>query len=244
MNLKFLFACLFAGFLPLLAGASQHKHEDELETNPSGFLRAPYVQLATPHSMYVVWRTETSNVPVVRFGKTVDNLDGVISGKAITIASGETNKNHKLPPGVRRLHSAPQNCWQYEALISGLEPASLYYYAVYNGDKRLTVADASYHFRTQPFAGSDTPARFWVVGDSGTGRESQSSIQAAMASYIAKDNHLLDFYIHVGDMAYNRGRDAEFQSRFFEVYDSTLRNVVCWTVMGNHEGITSKGTNG
>jgi hypothetical protein len=45
-------------------------------------------------------------------------------------------------------------------------------------------------------------------------------------------------------MAYSRGRDVEFQTRFFEMYEPTLRNVVCWASMGNHEGATSKGTNG
>jgi hypothetical protein len=45
-------------------------------------------------------------------------------------------------------------------------------------------------------------------------------------------------------MAYQRGRDVEFQTRFFEMYEPTLRNVVCWPTMGNHEGGTSKGTNG
>jgi hypothetical protein len=244
MNVKFLLVWLSAAFFALLTFGSQHKKDDEAEVNPSFFHRTPYVQLATPHSIYVVWRTETSSIPVVRFGKVLDKLDGVVSGSAISIATGDTNKNHKLPAGARRLHSAPLNCWQYEALISGLEPYCLYYYAVYDGEKRLTPADSSYHFRTQPVAGSDTPVRFWVVGDSGTGRENQSSIQAAMAAYVVNDNHPLDLYLHVGDMAYNRGRDAEFQSRFFEMYDSTLRNVVCWPAMGNHEGITSRGTNG
>jgi hypothetical protein len=51
-------------------------------------------------------------------------------------------------------------------------------------------------------------------------------------------------FLHVGDMAYNSGLDSEFQGRFFEMYDATLRNTVCWPAMGNHEGRTSKGMAG
>src|ERR1051325_9433599 len=109
MNLKFLLVWVSALFLALPAFSSQHKKDEEAEANPSFFHRTPYVQLATPHSIYVVWRTETSSIPVVRFGKAVDRLDGIVSGSAISIAAGDTNKNHKLPPGARRLHSAPLN---------------------------------------------------------------------------------------------------------------------------------------
>jgi acid phosphatase type 7 len=51
-------------------------------------------------------------------------------------------------------------------------------------------------------------------------------------------------FLHVGDMAYNSGLDSEFQGRFFEMYQDTLRNTVCWPAMGNHEGRTSKGMDG
>ena len=62
--------------------------------------------------------------------------------------------------------------------------------------------------------------------------------------WIQEEKRPLDFYLHLGDMAYSRGRDVEFQTRFFEMYEPTLRNLVCWPTMGNHEGGTSKGTNG
>ena len=51
-------------------------------------------------------------------------------------------------------------------------------------------------------------------------------------------------YLHVGDMAYGRGKDAEFQKKFFEIYQPTLQNTVCWPAMGNHEGATSNGKTG
>ena len=43
---------------------------------PGGRLsRAPYLQLSTPESMTVVWRTAGAIRPVVRFGLTPDRLD-------------------------------------------------------------------------------------------------------------------------------------------------------------------------
>lgn len=45
-------------------------------------------------------------------------------------------------------------------------------------------------------------------------------------------------------MAYPKGTDDEFQRKFFDIYQPTLRNTVCWAAMGNDEGYTSKGTSG
>jgi hypothetical protein len=50
--------------------------------------------------------------------------------------------------------------------------------------------------------------------------------------------------LHVGDMAYYEGKDNQFQTRFFDVYDPTLRQVVCWPTFANHEAGTSKSTTG
>ena len=222
--------------------------------NPTdGFSRAPYVQLATPNSIYVVWRTEGPVDPVVRFGKSPDHLDQRGSGAAVvTRVSLGTNGQEILPKWTAlrtkenlrlpKLHSAPVGTFQYEVKLTGLSPETRYYYAVFNGDKRMTPTEESYHFTTHPVKGPAKPMRFWVAGDSGSGGRAQTEVYQAMLGYI--DGHPLDFYIHVGDMAYFTGRDTEFQSRFFESYEPTLRNTVCWPAMGNHEGYTSKGSTG
>ena len=206
-------------------------------------VRGPYLQLATPNMIYVVWRTHEVTTPVIRFGSNPLNLDRQVKNADIIVRYGTTNK---VAPGSRllRLHSAPEGTWQYEARITGLRPDTRYFYAVYDGEKRLTEPDAAYHFRTHPIKGAKRPMRFWVVGDSGTGRETQSAVHSAMVALTARENRPLDFYLHVGDMAYSRGKDVEFQTRFFEMYQETLRNTVCWPSMGNHEGATSRGTNG
>jgi hypothetical protein len=248
---------LFASVLlmtALVCPAPESNHElfgHDGRTNH--FARAPYLQLATPSSIVVVWRTDGENEPVVRYGRSVEMLDQVVPVSSIvTRVSLTTNKaelkimEEKHPEILRlpKMHSAPMGLFQYEARITGLNPDTRYYYAVYDGKRRLTDPDQTYHFTTHPPNGEARPARFWVVGDSGVGREAQHNVHLSALDWVKQEGRPLDFYVHLGDMAYLRGRDVEFQTRFFEMYEPTLRNIVCWPTLGNHEGGTSKGTNG
>lgn len=219
----------------------------------NGFARAPYLQMATPSSVVIVWRTEGESEPVVRYGRSLEALDQQVPVNTIvTRVALTTNKadlkviEEKRPEILRlpKLHSAPMGLFQYEARITGLNPSSRYYYAIYDGKRRLTEPDATYHFNTHPPVGEARATRIWVVGDSGTGREPQHNVHTSTIDWLKQDGRPMDLYLHLGDMAYQRGRDVEFQTRFFEMYEPTLRNVVCWPTMGNHEGGTSKGTNG
>ena len=222
---------------------------------PKPFLRAPYLQFASPTRMHVVWRTEGTVDAVVRYGKELGKLDREVRGGAIEVRFSPGAKDQPIPArweplrtpanlALPRLHSAPVGTFQYEADIRDLEPETTYFYAVFDGAKRLTPEDESYRFTTHPKTGPEHPVRFWVIGDGGTGREPQAAVHEAMRKTVEAEKHPLDFFLHVGDMAYNSGRDTEFQTRFFEMYDSTLRNKVCWPAMGNHEGATSSGKTG
>lgn len=218
-------------------------------------VRAPYLQFASPTLMHVAWRTEGPSVPVVRYGTNPSNLNLTSNPAAIVVrAALGTNGQSMLPQWTAlrtpenlrlpKLHSASIGTFQYEAALSNLTPDTRYYYAVYNGNQRLTSDDGSYQFSTHPPVSTVRPYRFWVLGDGGTGREPQQAVHHAMLETTRKEAHPIDFWIHAGDMAYGTGRDLEFQTRFFEAYDSTLRQKVCWPTMGNHEGHTSKGTTG
>ena len=67
---------LFASVLlmtALVCPAPESNHElfgHDGRTNH--FARAPYLQLATPSSIVVVWRTDGENEPVVRYGRSID----------------------------------------------------------------------------------------------------------------------------------------------------------------------------
>jgi acid phosphatase type 7 len=219
------------------------------------FARAPYLQFATTNSIHVVWRTQGPIVPVVRFGEKLDSLEQAVPPAQIVVRAAlgnetqtvparweglRTEQNLKLPP----LHSAPVGTFQYEAKLTGLHPSTRYYYSVMDGDHPLTPKDETYSFVTPPPVGTIKPVRFWALGDSGTGRRQQADVHSAMRNVVQRDARPLDFWLHLGDMAYGTGRDVEFQARFFESYDVTLRNSVCWPTMGNHEGATSRGSTG
>jgi acid phosphatase type 7 len=219
------------------------------------FARMPYLQFATPTSIHVVWRTEGPIQPVVRWGLSPQELDACApvanivvraslgaNGQAGTSAWASLRTPENL--GLPKLHSAPLGTFQYEAKLTGLRSATKYHYAVYDGERRLTPTGEPYTFVTPPEEGARAPTRFWVLGDSGTGRQPQRAVHLAMRRYVERTGKPLDFWIHVGDMAYGDGRDTQFQSRFFESYEETLSSSVCWPTMGNHEGHTSRGETG
>lgn len=205
----------------------------------TSFVRAPYLQLATHESIRVVWRTSGDSTPRVRYGLSHDSLDSEVPADSVL-----TRRHPSLDTVAPIFKDAPLSTHQFEATISGLKPATTYYYAVYDGETRLTPADPSYHFKTHPTPGTDAPVYFWVVGDSGTGGQKQADVHSAMVNHNAALDKQLDLYIHVGDMAYGSGTNKEFNDRYFAMYEPTLRNTVCWPSMGNHEGGTSKGATG
>jgi hypothetical protein len=243
-------ACSVLGFVAL--GCAGWAQEDAPLPPIS---REPYVQLVTPNSIYIIWRTEWERIePVVRFGLSPDRLDRRVNSSAITIKAAlgkaedtdprvvalRTGRNKRLPS----LHSAPAGTFQYEARLSGLTPNTRYYYAVFDGDRRLTPPEPSYHFVTAPVPGQSKPTRFWVVGDTGTARKPQYMVYQSALRVAAREGRPFDFILHVGDIAYLEGTDAQFQTRYFKPYARTLRHLVCWPTMSNHDGATSKSSTG
>lgn len=219
------------------------------------FSRMPYLQSGGPNSIEVVWRTEGPVEPVVRFGTDASQLDrrSQRSDLVVRVSLGPTNQSvaerwmalrTKANLALPKLHSAPVGTFQYEVRLRELQPETTYYYAIYDGARRLTPGDGTCRFTTPPVPGVTRPVRFWVLGDGGTGGEPQMAVYRTILGAVERDRHPLDFMVYVGDMAYGRGKDSEFQSRFFEPYEPTLRQIVCWPTMGNHEGLTSSGRTG
>lgn len=203
--------------------------------------RAPYLQLANDSSIHIVWRTDKEIKPSIRYGISANSLNQ--STESANILVRQTKKDGKNLK-TAKLFAAPKDTFQFEAKLTGLKPDTLYHYAVYDGDKRLTPKDGLSTFRTHPTPGTNRDLYFWAVGDSGRGNQMQKDVHQAMLDYNKKNNLTLDMYVHVGDMAYGSGKDHEFQANFFNIYQPTLRNTVCWPAMGNHEGYTANGKTG
>jgi hypothetical protein len=204
-----------------------------LVSNPSEITRGPYLQLAHARGITVVWRASREHAqPRVKYW-----LDGEEASLNVT-----KQVLVRKATGPNALSQVPDGEVQYEATISRLKPSTSYRYAIYDGERLVTSKNTELTFATHPEIGADKPARIWVVGDSGTGEQHQRDVHLAMRMFTKKEP--IDFYLHVGDMAYGKGTDKQFQERFFGPYQRTLQEKVCWASMGNHEGFSSSGKTG
>jgi acid phosphatase type 7 len=169
--------------------------------------RAPYLQLGTPTSVVVRWRTDMATMSRVRFGPAVGSLNSIVDDFTSTT--------------------------EHIVTVNNLSPDTLYFYSVGTTNVTLAGNQASYYFATAPRLGSPVPTRIWVLGDSGTQTASQYAVRDAYYSFTG--TRATDLWLMLGDNAYNSGTDAEFQGAVFNAYPATLRNSVLWPTLGNHD---------
>lgn len=172
----------------------------------SGLVRGPYLQQASPTTMTVRWRTARPEVGVVRYGPSPDNLTGSVTGESTT--------DHVIT-------------------LTGLTPKTTYHYSVGSAAATLAGGNPSTRFTTSPPPGEEQPTRVWVLGDPGTKTVNQALVRNAFYKYTA--NRLPDLWLLLGDNAYDRGTDAEYQKAIFEMYPAMLRQVPVWACIGNHD---------
>lgn len=173
--------------------------------------RKPYLQTTTPTSTIVVWTTNVAAGSVVHYGTS--------------------------PQGLTKTATAAGNATQHEVKITGLAPSTRYYYDVGSSNGVLAGGDANHYLVTAPPAGAKQKFRAWIVGDSGTGDAGQTAARDAMLSHVG--SYRPDLFLHMGDIAYDKGTTAQFTTNFFDIYASVLENTVVWPTMGNHEGVSS-----
>ena len=133
--------------------------------------------------------------------------------------------------------------------LTGLTPETTYYYAVATPVEILAGGDAEHRFITTPVAGARRPTRFWVLGDAGHGMEAGSftpEVRDAMIAWTSA-NPLAgrpgpDHMLLLGDNAYPKGTDADYQQALFDTHRPLLRRVPVWPSIGNHD-IDSPGYN-
>jgi len=200
--------------------------------------RHPYIQNTTKTSAAILWRTIGGTIPIIRYGTAPDMLVNEVLPVSTVIKLAPSKEG---PAKMPRLHSAPENTFQYETTIHGLTPATKYYYGVYDNEELLVGGDENHYFNTLPEDDSTEPLRLLVIGDSGRGTASQIAGFREAKAWVVADGKPIDAFLHLGDMAYNSGHDFEFADNFFGIYQDLLRNTVTWPTMGNHEGLTSSG---
>ena len=201
-----LLACLF--LLPALHAATT-------------IVRGPYLQMATPTSMVIRWRTDNTEASVVTYGTERDQLTSTAKSEGIVT--------------------------EHIVQLTGLKPNTRYFYAVGSvplaapsaEKKKAPAEDAPGRatinsFTTPPPIGPAKPSRIWVLGDPGT----KGAIQTAVRDVYYKFNgtRQTDAILLLGDNAYPDGTDADYQKAIFEMYPTILRTTPLWSCLGNHDG--------
>ena len=178
--------------------------------------RAPYLQLGTPTSTVVRWRTSAPASSRVQFGPTPDAL-----GSSVSDATLRTN---------------------HEITLTGLTPDTPYCYALGTTTTTLAGGDTSHCFTTAPPVGTPKGTRIWVLGDSGTADANARAVRDAFYGWMGTQTP--DLWLMLGDNAYETGTDPQFQAAVFDMYPEILRSAVLWPTLGNHDGMTADSASG
>ncbi|MFQ5637753.1 MAG: phytase [bacterium] len=175
-------------------------------------IRGPYLQTGTPTSIIVKWRTDDSTTSVVRFGPSLNTLDSAVFDTTRTT--------------------------EHEVKLINLTADSKYYYSVGTGAAVLAGNDSGYYFITSPLPGQQKPTRIWILGDSGTKNNNARAVRDAYYNFTG-DRHT-DLWLMLGDNAYGKGSDEDYQLAVFEnMYEAMLRTSVLWPTLGNHDDNTA-----
>src|SRR5918999_3673995 len=173
--------------------------------------RGPYLQLGTQSSIVVRWRTDTATDSRVRYGASPTDLRNVVSDAASTT--------------------------EHVVKLTGLNPATQYYYSIGNSTATLAGGDGNYFFVTAPTPGTEQPTHMWVVGNSGMANAKARAVRDAYLNY--KGSRNTDLWLMLGDNAYIDGTDNEYQAALFDMYPTLLRQTVLWPTLGDRDGHTA-----
>src|SRR5215208_3678549 len=175
--------------------------------------RGPYLQIGTPNSTVVRWRTNIATDSRISYGTT--------QGSLTTNADNATQTT------------------EHEVVLSNLSPATKYFYSVGSTTQTLAGNDTSHFFVTSPVAGTASPTRIWILGDSGTANANAQAVRNAYLNFTGSTH--TNLWLMLGDNAYETGTDSEYQAAVFDMYPTTLRQSVLWPTIGNHD--TAQSTN-
>jgi hypothetical protein len=168
--------------------------------------RGPYLQMGTPNSVIVRWRTAVPTDSRVNYGESPTRLS--FSATELTLTT------------------------EHILRLSNLAPNTKYYYSIGTSSQAaLAGGDESHFFVTAPTVAK--PTRIWVLGDAGTNTDDQRRVRDAYAKFTGTRH--TDLWLLLGDNAYVEGKDDEYQRAVFEMYPTFLRQSVLWPTIGNHD---------
>lgn len=171
-------------------------------------IRGPYLQAATGTSIVIRWRTDEKDKSLVWFGRSADELKQQVGDSSLVT--------------------------EHVVKLNGLQPFTSYYYAI-AGSEGVLQRGADNRFSTLPLTGDTTGTyRIAAFGDCGNNSVNQRNVRDEMIKYLG--NKELNAWILLGDNAYSYGKDAEFQTNFFNVYkNDLLKKYPLFPAPGNHD---------
>lgn len=202
---SWLVAALFFSGIPVIAAPK--------------FIRKPFLQLGTPTSAAVCWKTDSAAVLHVRFGTDSSRLDRVTKPSLPTT--------------------------DFCASLDSLQPATKYFYEAYR-DSTPVQGSPSQYLVTAPLKGTKgRKFTFWLLGDFGIGAGLPQYPTFGHAALKVRDAFLkvngsshVDGFLMLGDIAYESGTEAELNAGTFDVYPEVMATSFSWPAMGNHETYT------
>ena len=176
---------------------------------PATVTRGPYLQMPTPTSVTVRWRTDELADSVIRFGTAAGSYPFSASSASQTT--------------------------EHEVIVGGLQPDTQYFYTVGTSSASIEGdGDDSFSFITSPLTDVDTATRIWVTGDAGTADANAIAVRDAYKTHTG--SRPTDLWLTLGDIAYDHGTDPEYQAALFDTYPELLRQTPIWPTYGNHDG--------
>ena len=179
----------------------------QLKVLSQTLVKGPYLQIGTPTSMVVRWETNVSCDTKVAYGTSTTALTSFITNTISSIT--------------------------HTALITGLTPYTKYFYSV-GTTTAIIQGDANNYFVTSPLPGAEGKYRFWVTGDCGNGSTNQTNCKNQYLNY--NGTNVTNGWLLLGDNAYSSGTNSEFDTKFFDVYETDImKKAVLWPTPGNHD---------
>ncbi len=169
--------------------------------------RGPYLQMGTPNSVVIRWRSADATNSKISYGLSAASLTFNVND-----ATAETN---------------------HEIQISGLTANTKYFYSIGSSTQKLQ-GDTNNYFITAPVVGTEKKTRIWVTGDCGNKSTNQLNVLNQYQNFLGTG--YTDVWMLLGDNAYSSGLDNQYQTNFFDIYNKKmLKQTVLWPAPGNHD---------
>ncbi|MCF6170604.1 MAG: metallophosphoesterase family protein [Bacteroidales bacterium] len=178
----------------------------------------PYLQDASPNSIFILWETDSDDESIVEWGFT-EALGSISVGTA------------HISVGEARIH---------EVKLENLEHFTRYFYRVRTGN----AVSETYHFKTPPHASSHEAFRIIAISDmqkdGAFPNKYYEIIQDGILDYLEDESggdiiDKLALVLVPGDLVVNGNNYSSWESDFFSPSQDLFNYVPVYPVPGNHE---------